>query len=73
MLGAMAKLRDEFVVNGLEPIVVAMEQTLAAEELKNYYQMLMVGFLVTTLLLKRFWRLVSRAATGCCEMGNWRR
>ena len=35
MLGAMAKLRDEFVVNGLEPIVVAMEQTLAAEELKE--------------------------------------
>lgn len=35
MLGAMAKLRDEFVVNGLEPIFVAMEQTLAAEELKE--------------------------------------
>lgn len=35
MLGAMAKLRDEFAVNGFEPIVVAMEQTLAAEELKE--------------------------------------
>lgn len=34
MLGAMAVLGDEFVANGLEPIVVPMEQTLSAMKLK---------------------------------------
>ena len=34
MLGAMAKLGDEFVANGLEPVVVPVEQTLSSEKLK---------------------------------------